>query len=157
MDDIERLKQNVREGRIPADRLVVVVVRLQRELQAARRRVEDLEKKLGGSATVEFAEPFSLRSEERRQEARGKFLDCCHVGRRGRAVQSSQHELDHTSHSKAWRDPPSTRPAKGRSIAAGLDDPRDRIGRPGRGNSRNARRRPTEGLGRRMAAGVVSG
>jgi len=72
MDDIERLKQDVREGRIPADRLVELVVRLQRELQEARRRIEDLEKKLGGSATVKFAEPFSMRAEEQRQEARGK-------------------------------------------------------------------------------------
>jgi predicted nucleic acid-binding Zn-ribbon protein len=64
IDDVERLKQDVREGRIPADRLVELVVRLQRELQAARRRINDLEKKLGGSATAKFAEPFSLRSEE---------------------------------------------------------------------------------------------
>jgi predicted nucleic acid-binding Zn-ribbon protein len=42
MDDIERLKQDAREGRIPADRLVELVVRLQLELQAARRRIEDL-------------------------------------------------------------------------------------------------------------------
>ena len=72
MDDVERLKQDVREGRIPADRLVELVVRLQRELQEARRRIEELQKTLGGSATVKFAEPFSLRAEERRQEARGK-------------------------------------------------------------------------------------
>jgi hypothetical protein len=72
MDDVERLKQDVREGRIPAERLVELVVRLQRELQAARRRIEELEKRLGGSATVKFGEPFSLRAEEQRQEARGK-------------------------------------------------------------------------------------
>jgi hypothetical protein len=72
MDDVERLKQDVREGRIPAERLVELVVRLQHELQAARRRIEELEKRLGGSATVKFGEPFSLRAEEQRQEARGK-------------------------------------------------------------------------------------
>jgi hypothetical protein len=72
MDDVRRLKEDVREGRIDADRLVDLVVTLQRELQEARRRVEELEKKAGGSATVKVGEPFSLRAEERRQEARGK-------------------------------------------------------------------------------------
>ena len=72
MDDVRQLKKDVREGRIDADRLVDVVVTLQRELQEARRRIEELEKKLGGSATVRVDEPFSLRAEERRQEARGK-------------------------------------------------------------------------------------
>ena len=72
MDDVEQLKEDVREGRIDADRLVDLVVTLQHALQEARRRIEDLEKKLGGAATVKVAEPFSLRAEERRQEARGK-------------------------------------------------------------------------------------
>jgi len=47
-------------------------VRLQYALQEARRRIEELEKKTGGAATVKIGEPFSLRAEERRQEARGK-------------------------------------------------------------------------------------
>ena len=72
MDDVQRLKEDVREGRIDADRLVDLVVTLQHSLQEARRRIEDLEKKLGGAATVKVSEPFSLRAEERRQEARGK-------------------------------------------------------------------------------------
>jgi hypothetical protein len=72
MDDVQRLKEDVREGRIDADRLVDLVVTLQRALQEARRRIEELEKKLGGAATVKVGEPFSLRAEERRQEARGK-------------------------------------------------------------------------------------
>ena len=70
--DVEQFKDDVREGRIDADRLVDLVVTLQRELQAAKRRIEELEKKLGGSPTVKIAEPFSVRAEERRQEARGK-------------------------------------------------------------------------------------
>jgi hypothetical protein len=45
---------------------------LQGDLQEARRRIEELERKLGGSATPKVAEPFSMRAEERRQEARGK-------------------------------------------------------------------------------------
>jgi transposase len=72
MDDVKQLKEDLREGRIDADRLVDLVVTLQRELQEARRRIEALEKKLGGSATVKVGEPFSLRAEEQRQQTRGK-------------------------------------------------------------------------------------
>ena len=71
MDDVERLKEEVRAGRIDADRLIDLVVTLQRHLQDARRLIEELKKKLGGSATVKIDEPFSLRAEEQRQEARG--------------------------------------------------------------------------------------
>ena len=70
--DVEQFKDDVREGRIDADRLVELVVTLQRQLQQARRQIEELEKKLGGSLTQKVAEPFSLRAEEQRQEARGK-------------------------------------------------------------------------------------
>lgn len=72
MDDVERLKQDVREGRIDADRLIDLIVVLQRSLQEARRRIEELEKPSGGAATVQVSEPFSLRAEARRQAARGK-------------------------------------------------------------------------------------
>ena len=70
--DVEQFKDDVREGRIDADRLVDLVVTLGGELQQAKRRIEELEKKLGGSPTVKIDESFSLRAEERRQEARGK-------------------------------------------------------------------------------------
>jgi len=70
--DVEQFKDDVREGRIKIDRVVDLVVTLQRELQAAKRRIEELEKKLGGPPTQKIEEPFSLRAEERRQEARGK-------------------------------------------------------------------------------------
>ena len=70
--DVEQFKDDVREGRIDANRLVDLVVTLQRQLQAAKRRIDELENKLGGSPTQKIAEPFSVRSEERRQEARGK-------------------------------------------------------------------------------------
>ena len=79
MDGVEQLQQDVRDGRVSAERLVELLVSLQRELQAAqqsladaRRRIAELEKRLGGAETVKFAEPFSLRAEELRQEARGK-------------------------------------------------------------------------------------
>jgi hypothetical protein len=62
----------VREGRIGVERLVDLVVSLQRQLQAANRRIEELEKKLGGSPTPKLDEPYSMRAEEQRQEVRGK-------------------------------------------------------------------------------------
>lgn len=70
--DVEQFKEDVREGRIDADRLVELVVTLQRQLQAAKQRIEELEQKLGGSSSEKVEEPFSVRAEEKRQEARGK-------------------------------------------------------------------------------------
>jgi hypothetical protein len=79
MNDMEQLKLDVREGRIKPDRLVDLIVSQQRQLQAqqqqlqaANQRIEELEKKLGGSPTAKVDEPFSMRAEEKRQEARGK-------------------------------------------------------------------------------------
>jgi hypothetical protein len=53
--DIEQLKDDVRTGRIAPDRLVELVVTMQRELQAAhqelnaaKRQIEDLKRQLGG-------------------------------------------------------------------------------------------------------------
>jgi transposase len=70
--EVEQFKQDVREGRIDVNRLVELVVTLNRRLQAANRRVEELERKLGCPPNQKTDEPFSVRSEERRQEARGK-------------------------------------------------------------------------------------
>jgi transposase len=77
--DAEQLKEDLREGRITGDRLVDVIVALQRELQTAKRqlqeanqRIADLERRLGGPPTQEVSEPFSVRAEEKRQEARGR-------------------------------------------------------------------------------------
>ena len=72
MDAAEQLKQDVREGRINVDRLVELLMSSQRQLQQAKDRIEELEKKLGGSPTVKTAEPYSMRAEEQRQQARGK-------------------------------------------------------------------------------------
>ena len=76
---MERIKDDLRDGRIDPERLIGLIEALERQLQsaqrelvAAKRRVEELEKKLGGAATTKFDEPFSMRAEERRQEARGK-------------------------------------------------------------------------------------
>lgn len=70
--DVEQFKTDVREGRVDVDRLVELVVTLQRELQASKRRIEELERKLGGSSTAKVDEPYSVRAEIERQKARRK-------------------------------------------------------------------------------------
>jgi hypothetical protein len=77
--DIEQLKDDVRTGRIAPDRLVELVVTMQRELQAAhqeldaaKRQIEDFKRQLGGVPGQKVSQPFSVRAEEQRQEARGK-------------------------------------------------------------------------------------
>jgi transposase len=98
MDAIETLRQNVQEGRVSVERLVDWIASQQRQLQAtqqqlqatqqqlqaATERIEELEKKLGGPPTANLAEPFSVRSEEQRQEARSNKHKHKHQGRRGR-------------------------------------------------------------------------
>jgi len=70
--DIETLKQDVREGRISAERLVDLVADLSRKREAANQRIEELEKQCAATPTAKVDEPFSTRAEEKRQEARGK-------------------------------------------------------------------------------------
>ena len=79
MDTIEMLKQDLKAGRISAERLVDLVAGLCRKLEAANQRIgelnqriEELEKQCGGTPTAKVEEPFSTRAEEQRQEARGK-------------------------------------------------------------------------------------
>ena len=78
MEAIETLRQDVCEGRIGAERLIdlleMALRRLEaanRRLDAANRRIEELEKTIGGG-TPKIEQPFSMREEEKRQEARGK-------------------------------------------------------------------------------------
>src|SRR5436305_10384831 len=92
MDAIEQLKQDVREGRIGPERLIDVIVTLQRQLEAARQRIEELEKKSanptppGAGAANKVEQPFSMRAEEKRQRQRGKSdkHTLSRNGRRGR-------------------------------------------------------------------------
>jgi transposase len=72
MDAIESLRQDLRAGRIDADRLIDLIAALQRQLQTALQRIEELEKKLGGPPTAKLTEPYSVRAEEQRQAARGQ-------------------------------------------------------------------------------------
>jgi transposase len=97
MDAIETLGQDVQEGRIGPDRLVELVVSShrrfqdtlqqlqdsQQQLKSALQRIEELEKKLGGSGTVKVDEPYSMRAEEKRQEKKKKTKPKP-KGRRGR-------------------------------------------------------------------------
>jgi hypothetical protein len=95
MDAIEQLKQDVREGRIGVDRLIDVIEMQQRQLQAALRRIEELEKKAGGSGTAKVDEPFSMRAEAKRQQARrkNKRLKLSKKGRRGRLSTADKLKL----------------------------------------------------------------
>ena len=75
MDAIEQLKQDLRDGRIDVERLIAVIVTLQQQLEAAKQRIAELEKKSGGPTppvTAKVDTPFSLREEEKRQKKRGK-------------------------------------------------------------------------------------
>jgi hypothetical protein len=73
MDAIDQLRLDVREGRIDLERLIDVIVTLQRQLEAAKQRIEELEKKLDGppsAPTAKVEQSFSMRAEEKRQQAR---------------------------------------------------------------------------------------
>jgi transposase len=73
MDALEQLKEDVRSGRIDAERLINLIGSLQHELQAAKQRIAELEKQLPvTSGPTKLDQPFSMRAEEKRQEARGK-------------------------------------------------------------------------------------
>jgi hypothetical protein len=66
MDAAEQLKQDVRDGRIDIDRLIDVIVTLQRQLEAAKQRIEELERKTGGptppaAAKVDAVAEHSVR------------------------------------------------------------------------------------------------
>jgi hypothetical protein len=70
--DVGQFREDVLAGVISTDRLIDLVVRLQRELQAAKERMAELERQLASGPTQKLSEPFSVRAEEKRQEARGR-------------------------------------------------------------------------------------
>src|SRR5450432_2242990 len=91
MDAGEQLKEDLCEGRIDPHRLVDLILTQQRELQASKQRIAELEKQLAGSATPKLDEPFSMRAEEKRQEARGrKKRKDKRKGRRGRFTTANK-------------------------------------------------------------------
>src|ERR1700729_3571910 len=98
MDAINQLREDVRQGRVDVDRLIDVIVTLQRQLEAARQRIEELEKKLGGppsSPTAKVDESFSMRAEEKRQQARKpkNKLKLSRKSRRGRLTTADKLKL----------------------------------------------------------------
>ena len=98
MDAIEQLKQDVRDGRIGVDRLIDLIATLQRQLQAAKQRIEELEKKMGGppsSPTAKVDESFSMRAEEKRQQARhpNNKVKLSRKSRRGRLTSADKLKL----------------------------------------------------------------
>jgi transposase len=120
MDAAEQLKDDLQTGRLKPDRLVDLIVDLQRQLHAANQRIADLEKQLTGSS-AKVDEPYSLRAEEKRQDARGKKKrKAPRKGRRGRLstadkIAKAEREVDvlpdglsksdcHLSHTRpVWR------------------------------------------------------
>lgn len=46
MEEIERLKQDARQGKISTDQLIDLIVKLQTKLQQALKRLEQLEQQL---------------------------------------------------------------------------------------------------------------
>lgn len=120
MDVAEQLTDDLQSGRLKPDRLVDLIVDLQRQLHAANQRIADLEKRLAGSS-AKVDEPYSLRAEEKRQDARGKKKrKAQRPGRRGRLstaekIANAEREVDvvpdglaknecHLSHTRpVWR------------------------------------------------------
>src|SRR4051812_22090765 len=92
MDVIEQLQEDLRTGRIDPKRLVDLLATAQRELHAARQRITqleqqiaDLQKQLPPSTPAKLDQPFSMRAEEKRQQARSrKCRKRKGKGRRGR-------------------------------------------------------------------------
>ncbi len=99
MDAIDQLKQDVREGRIDVERVIDVLVSLHRQLEAAKQRIEQLEKKGGGgsdggAATAKVEQPFSMRAEEKRQQTRKhNKRKRSRPGRRGRLNSADKIKL----------------------------------------------------------------
>jgi transposase len=98
MDAIDQLKQDVREGRVDVDRLLDLLVTLQRQLEAARQRIQELENRPGGPgtpATAKVEQPFSMRAEEKRQQARGQNNNKVKLShrRRGRLTSADKIKL----------------------------------------------------------------
>jgi transposase len=80
MDAIEQLQEDLRTGRIDPNRLVELLATVQRELQAAKQRITELEQRnaelekqqAATAGPAKLDEPFSMRAEEKRQAARAK-------------------------------------------------------------------------------------
>lgn len=98
MDVVDLLRQEVQDGRIGVERLLEVIASFhrqwqaaqqqlqsaQQQLEAAKQRIEELEKKHRIPPSGKPDEPFSLRAEEQRQQARGRQPKRKRKGKLGR-------------------------------------------------------------------------
>jgi hypothetical protein len=78
------------------DRLIDVIVSLQRQLEAARQRIDELKKNSSGPGTptpAKVDQPFSMRAEEKRQRGRKNKLELSRRGRRGRLTSADKLKL----------------------------------------------------------------
>ena len=81
--DVEQFKEDVRKGRITLDRLVELVVILLDELQAAKKRIEELERQQGAPATPKFRNRSRCgqKSSDRRRGERSAEAKAAVAGR----------------------------------------------------------------------------
>ena len=70
MDARDQLREDVRSGKVGVDRLVDLVFSLQNQLQKALQRIAELEEQIGASPTARVDEAYSVKAEEKRQEAK---------------------------------------------------------------------------------------
>jgi hypothetical protein len=70
--DVKQLEQEVREGRVTAERLLQLLEAAHTRIQSLEAVVQELESKLAASGTEKLDEAYSTKAEEQRQQARGK-------------------------------------------------------------------------------------
>ena len=76
--DVEQLKQDVRSGRVAVDRVINLLGSSQGKLAEAQQRIRELEERIRqlesklDAPSAKLDQPFSLKAEEKRQEARGR-------------------------------------------------------------------------------------
>ena len=70
--DGKQLQQEVREGRVTAERLLQLLEAAQTRIQSLEALVQQLESKLAASGTEKLDEAYSTKAEEQRRQARGK-------------------------------------------------------------------------------------
>ena len=81
--DANELANDVREGRISPEALAELVAKLGGELEAARRRIAELERELGRRPTERLDESYSMDAEEKRKQAKDRRKKLCKKKRKG--------------------------------------------------------------------------
>ena len=86
--DVERFKEDVRQGRVTADRLADLLVSALRQLEEAKRRIQELEAQLEqfqAEKREKSEEPYSVAAEEKRQAVRDPKAQVETFQKQGRA------------------------------------------------------------------------